>query len=156
MSSHIQSKQQYHSHGTGTSGAQHVWQSAYCTCITGTSGAAQLPQSHNEVLLGQNHSVWDSMILILAAREILYTGPLSLWHYGIFSLNFGLRSIKDIVIQLNIIQTSSRPNKGSKDYAPQSIMFSCSFQNASNLLSESGFIKTFIIKIHNVSICLNK
>ena len=32
--------------------------------------------SHSEVLLGQSHSVWDSMMLILAAREILYTGPL--------------------------------------------------------------------------------
>ena len=32
--------------------------------------------SHSEVFLGQNHSVWDSMMLILAAREILYTGPL--------------------------------------------------------------------------------
>ena len=30
--------------------------------------------SHSEVLLGQNHSLWDSMMLILAAREILYTG----------------------------------------------------------------------------------
>ena len=28
--------------------------------------------SHSEVLLGQNHSVWDSMMLILAAMEILY------------------------------------------------------------------------------------
>ena len=32
--------------------------------------------SHSEVLLGQNHSLWDSMMLILAAREILYTSPL--------------------------------------------------------------------------------
>ena len=32
--------------------------------------------SHSEVLLGQTHSVWDSMMLILAAREILYIGPL--------------------------------------------------------------------------------
>ena len=31
----------------------------------------------SEVLLGQNHSLWDSMMLILAAREILYTGPLN-------------------------------------------------------------------------------
>ena len=33
--------------------------------------------SHSEVLLGQNHSVWDSMMLILAATEILHTGLLS-------------------------------------------------------------------------------
>ena len=33
--------------------------------------------SHSEVLLSQNHSLWDSMMLILAAREILYTGPLN-------------------------------------------------------------------------------
>ena len=38
--------------------------------------------SHSEVLLGQNHSVWDSMMLILAAREILYIGPLKRSIYG--------------------------------------------------------------------------
>ena len=33
--------------------------------------------SHSEVLLGQNHSLWNSMILILTARKVLYTDPLS-------------------------------------------------------------------------------
>ena len=33
---------------------------------------AQLILSHSEVLLGQNYSVWDSMMLILAAREMIW------------------------------------------------------------------------------------
>ena len=37
--------------------------------------------SQSEVLLGQNRSVWDSMMLILAAREILYTGPLNITNH---------------------------------------------------------------------------
>ena len=46
-------------------------------------------RAHSEVLLGQNHSLWNSMMLILTAREIIYTGPLTFSSGSYFELKAG-------------------------------------------------------------------